>query len=864
MNAAELLNNSLSPDQATRDSATQQLEAAEKANFHAYLHTLAAELAKEDAPLQVRSAAGLAFKNAIQARNAVNQPILTERWMALPLSATAPLKQSLLSTLGSSARRAGAVAAQCVAAIAAVDLPEDKWPELIALLLEFVGNQENVNLRVATLQAVGYICEVVQPEVLSARSNEILTAVVQGARKEETSTDVQAAAIQALYNSLDFIRDNFEREGERNYIMQVVCEATQNSSVTVQVGAFECLVRIMSTYYDKMDFYMERALFGLTIMGMRHQEEAVALQAIEFWSTVCDTEIDLAIEAQEASDSCWSGILADVRLRNMMAMSEILPVLLDLLTQQEEDADEDDWTRSMAAGACLELMARNVQDPIVQPVVPFVEAGIQRPEWQNRDAAVMAFGAILDGPDPSTLAGLVRQALPGLIDMLRSDPSVQVKDTVAWTLSKVTEIMLQVIDPVAQLQPLVTALVFGLTVSPKVANSCCSALSNLAAQLAQPSDMGDEASTSMLSPFYSGVITSLMPLSEKPTNEANSRTAAYQTIANWIAASALDTLSVVEAVVVAMLTRQEALIGMQNQLVGSDDRNNWIDMQIGISIVLQSALNRAPQLITPFADRIMTNLLQLLTSSGTHSGVLEDVFAMIGSIAGALEAGFVKYMPTVQPFIITALTSLQDYQVVQAGIYVAGDIARAMGNETRPFAEPLMVALVDILRSPTVLRSVKPSAVTAIGDVAMAIEFAFLPFLEGTLSIMAQAGSVTASPDDTELLEFVWAMRESIIDCAIGIFNGIKGMHLNTFKNHVVEMVNFSKHCYSDPTCTETFLASMLGLIGDLAKEFPEARNELREEWVQRAISQGRVRGSSKRTRANAAYAAKTIRELQK
>lgn len=84
-----------------------------------------------------------------------------------------------------------------------------------------------------------------------------------------------------MLNSLEFVRDNFEREasgailksfpvtysdflqGERNYIMQVVCEATQNTSVPVQVGAFECLVKIMTLYYDKMAFYMERALFGV-------------------------------------------------------------------------------------------------------------------------------------------------------------------------------------------------------------------------------------------------------------------------------------------------------------------------------------------------------------------------------------------------------------------------------------------------------------------------------------------------------------------------------------------------------------------------------------------------------------------------
>lgn len=48
--------------------------------------------------------------------------------------------------------------------------------------------------------------------------------------------------------------------------MQVVCEATQSADVNVQVAAFECLVRIMQIYYDKMRFYMEKALFGVRIL----------------------------------------------------------------------------------------------------------------------------------------------------------------------------------------------------------------------------------------------------------------------------------------------------------------------------------------------------------------------------------------------------------------------------------------------------------------------------------------------------------------------------------------------------------------------------------------------------------------------
>jgi len=47
---------------------------------------------------------------------------------------------------------------------------------------------------------------------LALRANEILTAVIHGARKDEPSADVQLSAIHALYNSLEFVRQNFERE----------------------------------------------------------------------------------------------------------------------------------------------------------------------------------------------------------------------------------------------------------------------------------------------------------------------------------------------------------------------------------------------------------------------------------------------------------------------------------------------------------------------------------------------------------------------------------------------------------------------------------------------------------------------------
>lgn len=92
-----------------------------------------------------------------------------------------------------------------------------------------------------------------------------------------------------------------------------------------------------------------------------------------------------------------------------LALSDILPVLLWILTKQEEDYDEDEWTVSMAAATCLSLLAQCVGNAVIPIVVPFIESNIQNENWRNREAAVMAFGSILDGPDPIVLTPLVDQ-----------------------------------------------------------------------------------------------------------------------------------------------------------------------------------------------------------------------------------------------------------------------------------------------------------------------------------------------------------------------------------------------------------------------------------------------------------------------
>ncbi|GMP93270.1 hypothetical protein CsSME_00043176 [Camellia sinensis var. sinensis] len=189
----------------------------------------------------------------------------------------------------------------------------------------------------------------------------------------------------------------------------------------------------------------------------------------------------------------------------------LVPMLLETLLKQKKDQDQDDgiWNVSMAGGTCLGLVARTVGYAIVPLVMPFVEANILKTDWRSREAATYAFGSILEGPSVEKLAPMVHAGLDFLLNAMKDENS-HVKDTTAWTLSRVLELLhtpstgFSVISP-ANLQRVLGVLLESIKDAPHVAEKVCGAIYYLAQGY---EDAG--ASSSLLTPYLPDIITCLI------------------------------------------------------------------------------------------------------------------------------------------------------------------------------------------------------------------------------------------------------------------------------------------------------------------------------------------------------------------
>ncbi|KAK7203685.1 hypothetical protein BZA70DRAFT_72397 [Myxozyma melibiosi] len=852
----------LSPDQAARQDAESKLTLMATEHFVDYLAMLTTALGNENQKTEVRMLAGIGLKNQLVAKDVKTKVSQNERWVSLAVEAKAEIKRTALTALLSPDDRVANAAAQLVAAIADIELPRDEWPDLMTVLVENTKEHQPVNVKRASLLAIGYICETADPgnSGVVAQANGILTAIVQGAHAKEPSIVVRQTAINALVNSLEFIRDNFAREGERNYIMQVVCEATQAPDAKLQASAFGALARIMNMYYPYMRLYMERALYGLTVDGMRSSNEDVACMAVEFWSTVCEEEIEINLQS---GDPYEDEALAPARENfefAKYAMGEVLPTLLELLTRQDEDADDEDWNVSMAAAACLQLFAEDTGSAVVNLTLQFVEVNIQQEDWRKREAAVMAFGSILDGPDHGTLAHVIGQALPPMLNLM-NDPVLQVKDTVAWCLGRIADLVIEGIDTTAHLPGIMAALVAGFQDHPKVVTNCCWTLINLTEQLGQE---GAYSQTTPISPFYDGLIEKLLAASSRADNENLARTSAYEALGVLVTCSASDTLGSINELSLVIITRLEQTLVMQGQLVGMDDRVNLEELQISLLSVLTNIIRRVSPSDRSSSDRLMTLLISMLQQKLPNSLIEEDIFIAISAVAGAVQENFSVYLDAFNPYLMKALED-PDSPTCNTAVGIVADLAVALNAQIEPYCDMYMNVFLTNLQNSAVRRDVKVGILSCFGDIASALGAGFEKYLSVVMQVLVQASSLKREPDQPyDIVEYIHQLQEAIVDAYAGIVQGMRDRP-DLLYQFIQPIFGFLSVVHSQPSIlrSESVVRSMVGLIGDVADIYKQGQVAIyfKEEWITDLLRRARQDRSFS---AGLKETAKWAREQQK
>ncbi|KAL6581565.1 Importin subunit beta-1 [Orobanche minor] len=820
MEVTQVLLSAQAVDARVRQHAEETLKQFQEQNLPVFLLSLSGELASEDKPVESRKLAGLILKNALDANEHHRKHELFQRWLSLEVAVKSQIKACLLQTLSSTASDARSTASQVIAKVAGIELPHKQWPELIPSLLSNI-HHVSPHVKQATLETLGYMCEEVKPDFIDQdQVNKMLTTVVQGMNANEDSTEVRLAATRALYNALGFAQANFSNDLERDYIMRVVCEATNSPEVKIRQAAFECLVSIGSTYYHKLAPYIQD-VFNITSKAVLNEEEPVALQAIEFWSSICDREIDILEEygSDFTADSyvpCYYFI--------KQALPALVPLLLQTLLKQEEDQDQDEgaWNIAMAGGTCIGLVARTVGDDIVPLIMPFIEENITKPDWRQREAATYAFGSILEGPSPNKLMPIVNAALNFMLTALTKDPNSHVKDTTAWTLGRIFEFLhgstieTPIITP-ANCQHIITVLLQSMKDAPNVSEKACGALYFLAQGY---ENMGP---ASPLAPYFQEIVQSLLNATRREdSGDSRLITAAYETLNEVVRSSSGETSHLVLELIQVIMTELHGTLEVQKLASNEREKQNEIQgLLCGCLLVIIQKLGASEptkHAFMQYADQIVNLLLRVFACRSAT--VHEEAMLAIGAFADVMGSSFAKYMPDFYKYLEMGLQNFEEYQVCAVTIGVVGDICRALDDKVLPYCDGIVTLLLKDLSSNQLHRSVKPPIFSCFGDMALAIGENFDKYLMYAMPMLQSAAELSAhtSGGDDEMMEYTNLLRNGILEAYSGIFQGFKNSSrtqlLIPYAPHIIQFVD---SMYMGSDMDDVVMKTAIGVLGDLA-----------------------------------------------
>lgn len=117
----------------------------------------------------------------------------------------------------------------------------------------------------------------------------------------------------------------------------------------------------------------------------------------------------------------------------------------------------------------------------------------------------------------------------------------------------------------------------------------------------------------------------------------------------------------------------------------------------------------------------------------------------------------------------------------------------------------------------------KPHVLSCFGDIALALEGQFEPYLQVTLMMLLQASQTRAPDDDEDLIDFVNTLREGILEAYTGIIQGLdEGGKVQLIVPYGEAIMGFLENITHDPNKDDEVINGAIGVLGDLTDSLRE------------------------------------------
>ncbi|KAL3539108.1 hypothetical protein ACH5RR_002474 [Cinchona calisaya] len=438
-----LLEQQISPT-SDKSKIWQQLQHySQFPDFNNYLAFIFAHA--EGKSVDVRQASGLLLKNNL--RTAFN---------TMPPANQQYIKTELLPCLGAADRHIRSTAGTIVSVLVQI-AGVDGWPELLHALVKCLDSNDPNHME-GSMDALSKICEDI-PQVLDSDISGL----------SERPINVFLPRFLQLFQSPNASLRKLSLNSVNQYIMlmptvlyvsmdkylQGLFALANDPAPEVRKLVCAAFVQLVDVRPDFLEPHL-RNVIEYMLQVNKDPDDEVALEACEFWSAYCDTQLPpenlkdflprlllvllsnmvYADDDESLVDAEEDGSLPDRE-------QDLKPRFHASRFHGSEDGEDDDddtvnvWNLRKCSAAALDILSNVFGDEILPTLMPIIQANLGNTDdeaWKEREAAVLAIGAIAEG----CINGLyphLSEIVVFLIPLL-DDKFPLIRSISCWTLSR--------------------------------------------------------------------------------------------------------------------------------------------------------------------------------------------------------------------------------------------------------------------------------------------------------------------------------------------------------------------------------------------------------------------------------------------
>ena len=437
----------------------------------------------------------------------------------------------------------------------------------------------------------------------------------------------------------------------------------------------------------------------------------------------------------------------------------------------ESDGDDDDenpedrWNLRKCSAAALDVFATDFRGPVFETILPYLMTNLKHEEWQFREAAVLALGAVAEG-----CMEVVTPHLPDLVPYLNSllkDPEALVRQITCWTLGRYSawgaslqtaELRTKYFEPMME-----GILLTMLDRNKRVQEAAASAFAHL-----------EEKAGAGLTPYCEPIIRQfgqcferykdrnmfilydcvqtlaehvgqglaqpqlidlLMPALIHRWNKVSDQSRELFPLLeclSYVASALAKTFSPFAAPVFARCIKiihqnlEEYVAAVNNPILDTPDKDFLVTSLDLLSAIVQAVADKQSADLVSGSQPRLFDLLQFCMED-PENDVRQSSYALLGDCAKYVFPQLQPFLPTLLPTLIKQLdldTILEEqietgFSVVNNACWSCGEIAIQNGKDMGPYAEKLLQRFLEILGNPEVPKSVLENAAIALGRLGL-------------------------------------------------------------------------------------------------------------------------------------------------